>query len=297
MSGDEPLSLCIVDIDDFKRINDAQRPPVRRRRPRPGGRFPPGRRRRVSPRRRRVRPCSSPPPRTPRSALAIARSGRRGGSARGHTHTASGSAPRRGSRPSPIHGFGAQASSSGSPTRRSTGRSSTARTASVPYRADVVQLTELRRLASGARTARPASAQRRSLAHAVDARDAYVGRHSSMVGGARRPGCHPARAARRTRSSSSGSRGSLHDLGKLAIPEEILRKPGAARRGRAARARAPSADRLPGCSTRSEVDPVASWVLHHHERWDGDGLPVGPARPTRSRRARASSSSRTPTTR
>jgi HD-GYP domain-containing protein (c-di-GMP phosphodiesterase class II) len=21
------------------------------------------------------------------------------------------------------------------------------------------------------------------------------------------------------------------------------------------------------------VEPVASWVLHHHERWDGDGYP------------------------
>jgi HD-GYP domain-containing protein (c-di-GMP phosphodiesterase class II) len=23
------------------------------------------------------------------------------------------------------------------------------------------------------------------------------------------------------------------------------------------------------------ADPVASWVLHHHERWDGDGYPAG----------------------
>ena len=23
------------------------------------------------------------------------------------------------------------------------------------------------------------------------------------------------------------------------------------------------------------VDPVADWVLHHHERWDGDGYPEG----------------------
>ena len=24
------------------------------------------------------------------------------------------------------------------------------------------------------------------------------------------------------------------------------------------------------------VDPVAEWVLHHHERWDGDGYPERP---------------------
>jgi HD-GYP domain-containing protein (c-di-GMP phosphodiesterase class II) len=23
------------------------------------------------------------------------------------------------------------------------------------------------------------------------------------------------------------------------------------------------------------VDPIADWVLHHHERWDGSGYPAG----------------------
>jgi HD-GYP domain-containing protein (c-di-GMP phosphodiesterase class II) len=67
---------------------------------------------------------------------------------------------------------------------------------------------------------------------------------------------------------------SLHDLGKLAIPEEILRKPG------------PLTDterlvleRHPQIGHRMleslGVDPVAEWVLHHHERWDGSGYPDG----------------------
>ena len=25
------------------------------------------------------------------------------------------------------------------------------------------------------------------------------------------------------------------------------------------------------------VEPIAEWVLHHHERWDGDGYPDGKA--------------------
>jgi two-component system cell cycle response regulator len=66
--------------------------------------------------------------------------------------------------------------------------------------------------------------------------------------------------------------GSLHDLGKLAIPEEILRKPGPLN----------DAERLvlerhPQIGFRMleslGIEPVATWVLHHHERWDGHGYP------------------------
>jgi HD-GYP domain-containing protein (c-di-GMP phosphodiesterase class II) len=67
---------------------------------------------------------------------------------------------------------------------------------------------------------------------------------------------------------------SLHDLGKLAIPEEILRKPGPLT--------GPERlvlERHPQIGHRMleslGVDPVADWVLHHHERWDGAGYPDG----------------------
>src|SRR5207237_1155033 len=64
-----------------------------------------------------------------------------------------------------------------------------------------------------------------SLAKAVDGRDTYAGRHSERVSElaaqvARRLGLDPEQVEL-TRLA-----GSLHDLGKLAIPEEILRKPG-----------------------------------------------------------------------
>src|SRR5262245_4871352 len=85
--------------------------------------------------------------------------------------------------------------------------------------------SELQQLAEGPdRAARYRAAA--SLAKAVDARDAYTGNHSERVGEL------AARIARRlgiedqqielTRLAAR-----LHDLGKLAIPEEILRKPGA----------------------------------------------------------------------
>jgi diguanylate cyclase (GGDEF)-like protein len=138
------------------------------------------------------------------------------------------------------------------------------------YRPDLMELAELRRLAEGPdRAARLRAAA--SLAHAVDARDAYTGSHSYMVGEL------AARVAKRMGLESEAIEltrlaGSLHDLGKLAIPEEILRKPGPLNE-----AERLVLERHPQIGFRMldslGVEPVASWVLHHHERWDGNGYP------------------------
>ncbi|MGZ4382079.1 MAG: HD domain-containing phosphohydrolase, partial [Gaiellaceae bacterium] len=140
------------------------------------------------------------------------------------------------------------------------------------YRPDVVELAELKRLAAGPdRAARYRAAA--SLAKAVDARDAYTGSHSQRVSElAARIAIQlgaDAELVELTRLAAS-----LRDLGKLAVPEEILRKPG------------PLTDpermvleRHPQIGFRMleslGVDPVAEWVLHHHERWDGTGYPDG----------------------
>jgi diguanylate cyclase (GGDEF)-like protein len=141
-------------------------------------------------------------------------------------------------------------------------------------RPDVVELSELKRLAVGPdRAARFRAAA--SLARAVDERDAYTGSHSERVAElsarlAERLGL-PQEQIEFTRLAAS-----LHDLGKLAVPEEILRKPGPL-----TDAERLVLERHPLIGFRMletlGVSPVADWVLHHHERWDGTGYPDGQA--------------------
>jgi diguanylate cyclase (GGDEF)-like protein len=138
------------------------------------------------------------------------------------------------------------------------------------YRPDLLELVELRRLAEGPdRQAGLRAAA--SLAHAVDARDAYTGSHSHRVGElAARIAGHLGLDVKQVQLARLA--GSLHDLGKLAIPEEILRKPGPLNE-----AERLVLERHPQIGFRMldslGVDPVATWVLHHHERWDGEGYP------------------------
>jgi diguanylate cyclase (GGDEF)-like protein/putative nucleotidyltransferase with HDIG domain len=140
------------------------------------------------------------------------------------------------------------------------------------YRPDSGELTQLRKLAEGRdRSARLRAAA--SLAHAVDGRDAYTGRHSYMVGElasriAKRMGLP------REEIELARLAGRLHDIGKLAIPEEILRKPGPLNDPERL-----VLERHPQIGFRMleslGIEPVATWVLHHHERWDGRGYPDG----------------------
>ncbi len=131
------------------------------------------------------------------------------------------------------------------------------------YRPDVVELAELKRLASASDSA----------AKAVDARDVYAGNHSQRVAElavqmASRIG-FSSEELELTRLAAS-----LHDIGKLALPEDVLRKPAAL---------TPPEWNVLQRHTRIGfqmlesigIDPVAEWVLHHHERWDGTGYPDG----------------------
>ena len=140
------------------------------------------------------------------------------------------------------------------------------------YRPDIVELAELKRLAAGPdKAARYRAAA--SLAKAVDARDTYTGSHSERVTElaarvAVRLGLD-AEQVELTRLAAS-----LHDLGKLAIPEELLQNPGTLTDSQRL-----VLERHPQIGFRMldslGVDLIAHLVLHHHERWDGAGYPDG----------------------
>jgi putative two-component system response regulator len=67
----------------------------------------------------------------------------------------------------------------------------------------------------------------------------------------------------------------IHDVGKIAVPAEILAKPGRLSEIELALIRAHSTT---GFETLADIDfgaPVAEMVLQHHERLDGSGYPRG----------------------
>ena len=112
-----------------------------------------------------------------------------------------------------------------------------------------------------------------SAATAIVARDVYLGSHSHNVGEL------AARVGRRLGLDHEHVElvrvaGTLHDIGKLFVPEEILHKPGPL-----SPAEREVIERHSEIGHRMlealAIEPIAVWVLHQHERWDGGGYPRG----------------------
>jgi ribonuclease P protein subunit RPR2 len=114
----------------------------------------------------------------------------------------------------------------------------------------------------------------RALANAVEARDAYTGKHAERVAAY---GLEIARSiGLRTSDRPELEFGFLlHDIGKVAIPDAILYKPGALTdEERALMEQHPviGAQIVRGIAFLEEAVDV---VRSHHERWDGNGYPEG----------------------
>jgi ribonuclease P protein subunit RPR2 len=114
----------------------------------------------------------------------------------------------------------------------------------------------------------------RALSNAVEARDAYTGKHAERVAAY---GITIARALGIARPESPEIEFGflLHDIGKVAIPDAILYKPGKLtdeERRLMSRHPAIGAEIVGGVEFLAEAVDV---VRSHHERWDGTGYPDG----------------------
>jgi diguanylate cyclase (GGDEF)-like protein/putative nucleotidyltransferase with HDIG domain len=110
------------------------------------------------------------------------------------------------------------------------------------------------------------------LAETLDLRDAGTSTHSQTVGGyaeaiARQLGLDPAHVERIRLA------GLLHDIGKIGVPDEVLRKAGPLDDGEWLEIR-----KHPDLGARilagANLDDISGWVLAHHERPDGTGYPA-----------------------
>jgi len=113
-----------------------------------------------------------------------------------------------------------------------------------------------------------------ALAVAINAKDEVTHEHVLRVqiyaaGVARILGCSPDEVE----ALKAGAL--LHDIGKIAVPDYILNKPG---KLTAAEFEKMKIHTIAGAQILSRVEfpyPIVPVVRHHHERWDGKGYPDG----------------------
>ena len=113
-----------------------------------------------------------------------------------------------------------------------------------------------------------------ALALAIDAKDQTSQTHI------RRVQLYAAAVARALGMSENDIQGVktaalLHDIGKLAVPEHILSKPGPLTAEEFQKIRAHPKVGADIVSSVPFPYPVAPLILSHHERWDGKGYPAG----------------------
>lgn len=114
-----------------------------------------------------------------------------------------------------------------------------------------------------------------TLAMAIDAKDQITHGHIRRVQGyavglAKRVGVADEQLIKAVEAAAL-----LHDMGKLAVPEYILNKPG---RLTPAEFEKMKLHATVGADILSAIDfpyPVVPIVRHHHEHWDGNGYPAG----------------------
>ncbi len=112
------------------------------------------------------------------------------------------------------------------------------------------------------------------LANAIEAKDPYPRGHSERVGALSRrialaAGLEPEEV------EAVGQAGLLHDIGKIGVPESVLRKTGALGPEEWVLMRAHPVIGAQIVAPLEAFERGAAGIRHHHERWDGSGYPDG----------------------
>lgn len=113
-----------------------------------------------------------------------------------------------------------------------------------------------------------------ALSAALEAKDPYTARHSNSIASqAAAVGKHLGMDAEELRVLRYGA--AFHDIGKLAIPQSILRKPGPLTEEERAIVNEHTMIGERILTPIEFLKPVLPLVRHAHERWDGAGYPDG----------------------
>jgi len=112
------------------------------------------------------------------------------------------------------------------------------------------------------------------LANAIEAKDRYTSGHSSRVSRLARD-LAVAAGLPQGAADTIAQAGLLHDLGKISIPEDILRKPGALTPEEWEIMRRHPVTSAQIVAPLEFFDQGAVILRHHHERYDGSGYPDG----------------------
>src|SRR6185436_4738322 len=115
-----------------------------------------------------------------------------------------------------------------------------------------------------------------ALSEAVEACDPYTRGHSQRVASmAYEVGARLGYGEGRLSLLRLG--GALHDVGKLAVSDAVLNKPGPLTADEILMVRAHPEIGARMVALDKALRPSLPGVLYHHERWDGDGYPTGRA--------------------
>ena len=113
-----------------------------------------------------------------------------------------------------------------------------------------------------------------ALVQAIETRDSYTKGHSLQVANLAFQVGRELEFSERELELMKYA-GLLHDIGKIAVPEVILQKPGILTEAEWKVIKGHPEKSSQIIEPLAQLQQIRPWIRHHHERWDGQGYPAG----------------------